>query len=74
MRQAHGCSLKQVAAILQDRSAISTALPPDGAARRADGGSQTKGMRLFNWGLCPQTPTGIKELYALKNNRQNQNL
>jgi hypothetical protein len=69
MRQAHGCSQEQAAAILQNRIAISAALPV--TARRADGGSQTKGIRLFNWGLCPQTPEiGIKELYVLKNNKQ----
>jgi hypothetical protein len=72
MRQAHGRSQEQAAAILQNRIAISAAFPL--TARRADGGSQTKGTWLFNWGLRPQTPeTGIKELYILKKNRQDKN-
>jgi hypothetical protein len=59
MRQAHGCSQEQAVAILQNRIAISAALPL--TTRRAD--RQTKG-----------TPeTGTKELHTSKKNRQNQN-
>jgi hypothetical protein len=60
MRQAHGSSQKQVAELLQNRIAISAALPV--TVRRADGGGRT-----------PET--WIKELYASKNRQeQNQNL
>jgi hypothetical protein len=72
MRQTHGCSQEQAAAILQNRIAISAAFPL--TARRANGGSQTKGRWLSNWGLRPQTPKIIiKELYIIKKNRQDKN-
>jgi hypothetical protein len=67
MRQAHRYNQKHAAAILHESNRHFRPVPL--TARRADGGSQTKGISLFNWGLCPQTrEIGLKNY--MTNSRQ----